>query len=147
MSTKATKKGEVSVYDAYPALRKYPLIIQVLLENRDDRGVSCISQKEIAKKIGLTQTAISKYLRRLEQHDMCIEKISPARYIVRRVNMLQYGPVSKVIAFHNLAVNDENFLLLDFKHQVRKLGFAKEAVLMAKHYVLQYLYSVVQLDD
>lgn len=139
--------NEKSVYNLYPALIKYPVIIKVLLENKDEKGVSCISQKEIAKRIGLTQTAISKYLRRLERDDKCIEKISPARYIVRRVNMLQYGPVSKVIAFHNLAVNDEDFLLLDFKEQVNQLGFSKEAVLMAKHYVLQYLYSTKEEKD
>ncbi|GKX32353.1 hypothetical protein SH1V18_48330 [Vallitalea longa] len=133
--------NEKSIYNLYPALLKYPLIIKVLLEHKNDEGVSCISQKEIAKRIGLTQTAISKYLSRLEHIDKCIEKISPAKYFVYRENMLQYGPVSKVIKFHNLAISNKGFLLLDFEKQVIKLGFTKEATLIAKHYVLKYLYS------
>lgn len=130
---------EKYIYVLYPTLIKYPLIIKALLKNRNSSGVCCISQKEIAKEVGLSQIAISKYLKRLEQYDKCVEKISPAKYIVHKVDMFSYGPVSKVLAFHNLAAEDFDFFTLDFKDQVKKLGFSKEAVLMAKHHYIKYL--------
>lgn len=136
-----------SVYSLYPELIKYPLILKVLIKNRNEDGVSCVSQKEIAKEVRLTQTAISKYLKRLNQYNKCIEKISPGKYIVHKTNMLKYGPVSKVIAFHNEVVKDDNFFDLEFKAQVKNLGFSREAVIMAKHYFIQYISKFDKFED
>lgn len=128
-----------SFYLLYPWLIKYPMIIDILVKNRNDEGISYISQKEIGKKLGFSPSAISKYLRRLEQYDQCVEKIAPGQYIVHHTDMMHFGPVSKVIAFHNAAAKDHSFLNLDFKHQVEKLGLTREAVIMAKHNFLNFV--------
>lgn len=133
---------EKIIYELYPALMKYPLIINILLESRDKNGISCITQKNIGTKVGLTQTAISKYLKRLEQYDKCIEMVVPSRYIVNHSDMIKYGPVNRVLLFHNKAMADEDFLSLEFTEQVKQLGISREAVIMAKHHFIQFMIKI-----
>lgn len=72
----------VDVYKLYPALMKYPMIIKILLENKNENGISCITQKEISMKLNICQTAVSKYMKRLVEFDECIYKLKSGMYIV-----------------------------------------------------------------
>lgn len=138
---------EKNIYMLYPELIKYPLIINILLKNKNSKGICCVLQKDIAKAVDLSQTAVSKYLKRLKQYDKCVEKIAPGKYVVYKENMLKNGPVSKVLIYHNFAIENIGFLNLNFKEQVRILGLSKESIVMANQYFIQFLKKITECSS
>ena len=136
-----------NVYKLYPELLKYPLLIKVLLDNRNPDGISEVSQKQIGEKVNLSQTAVSKYLKRLCQHDQCIKKVDKCKYIVCNFDMFKYGSVSKVIAFHNAVINNYNFYSLSLKEQANILGITRDATLIAKHYFGQFILRINDISS
>lgn len=53
--------------------------------------------------------------------------------------MERFGPVSKVILYHNKAFEDYEFMFLAAKEQAKILNISSKAVIMAKQYFSQCL--------
>lgn len=67
--------------------KKYQDIIDIMNDNKDINSICNITQKEIAKKLNISQSLVSKCLIRLEQSDKCIEKLESGVYKVNHTDM------------------------------------------------------------
>lgn len=114
---------------------KYQEIIDVMLQYQDINGVCNISQKEIAAALGMSQSLVSKCLKRLEHSDFCIRKISSGKYEVLHDNILEYGPYNKIVEYCKAINKNEGLLKLKYKDQSIILGISVHEIKMIKGYL------------
>ncbi len=58
--------------------------------------------------------------------------------------MTKYGPVNRVLLFHNKVFSDDEFAALGVREQSVQLNVSKKSIIMAKHSFIQY---VKQFDE
>ena len=73
---------------------KYQTLINTIIEYENEKGICVVSQIELAQKLSLSQTTISKLINRLNVEDMCVEIVSPGKYIIHYKNLLERGTFS-----------------------------------------------------
>lgn len=123
-------------YNKY--FKKYSDIIKVIDDNKDINGLSKISQKEIAERLTISPSLVSKCIKRLERSDKCIEKVKPSIYKVNHIDMINYGPYPKFLKYLLSVSKYDQFLELTWEEKAKILSFSKEEVIMANAYLIEY---------
>lgn len=117
---------------------KYQKIMDILIDNKDNDGLIRISQKDIAKKLEISQALVSKCMTRLERSDKCIEKITPGVYKVNHTDLIKYGPVGKIISYCKSAIDNKELMHMSLKEQSNLLGISIDEIKM----ILGYVYFI-----
>lgn len=110
-------------------------IIEILLNNMGEDGISRISQQEIANQIGKSPSSISKTLRKLEQYDKCIEKIAPAVYRVNQKDIINHGPIFRVLKYGKILEENPEVMLKPLAEQSEFTDMSIEEIKMAQGYL------------
>ena len=79
------------------SVKNHQRLVNILVEARGEDNISRLSQPEMARSIGHSQTWVAQAIRRLNTADMCIEMIAPAEYIVHYTNILACGIFSEIL--------------------------------------------------
>lgn len=79
------------------SVKNHQRLVNILVEARGEDNISRLSQPEMARLIGHSQTWVAQAIRRLNTEDMCIEMIAPAEYIVHYTNILACGIFSEIM--------------------------------------------------
>lgn len=119
----------------YKSLSKCQAIVDIMLEHKNEDGICIISQKEIAQKLSLTPSNISAAIDRINIEDMCIEKISPGKYIVHYKNLLERGTF---LCIKNLiidATKDHQLLIESNESIATRYGYKPSTIQMFKAYI------------
>lgn len=125
-------------YNKY--FKKYEEIIDVIKENTTQAGLSYISQKDIASRLNISQSLVSKCIIRLERSDKCIEKIKRNTYKVNHNDLKKYGPYTRFLKYYIAVLKHDEFLNFSWEEKSRILGFSKDEVIMANGYFIDYLH-------
>ena len=73
------------------------LMLETILEYKNEDGVCAVSQFEIATRINKKQSWVSKAIKRLNAEDTCIEQIEKGKYKIHYTNIKENGVFPKVI--------------------------------------------------
>lgn len=119
--------------------KKYKNIINIIDKHKGDDEISKISQSDIAKKLNISPSLVSKCIRRLERSDKCIEKIKAGLYKVNHIDLIKYGPQRKFLEYSSAIMKDTNFLKLSIEERATILGMSKEEVIMANGYWVEFI--------
>lgn len=118
--------------------KKYQDIVDIMNDNKDINFICNITQKEIAEKLNISQTLVSKCLIRLEQSDKCIEKLEPGVYKINHIDMKKYGVYPKVIKYIYAAMKYKDFLEFKWEEKAEMLRMSKDEVIMANGYWIEF---------
>lgn len=110
-------------------------VMDILLNNIDESDLCRISQKDIALKVGKSSSTVSKTLRKLEKYDKCIEKVAPAVYKVNERDIINYGPISRVIKYYRFIDKDIEIITKTFKEQSILMDMSIEEIQMSQGYL------------
>jgi DNA-binding transcriptional regulator YhcF (GntR family) len=98
----------------------YQSIVDVILEKKNEEGVSAVSQKFIANKLNCSQTLISQKLKILEQYGF-IQKIKPGQYKVIQTDIKKGSQFSLAVKLLGL-ISEHIELVPDYKKQSELLN-------------------------
>lgn len=114
---------------------KYQNIINYMKEKKDEDNICNVSQIEIAKALGISQTLVSKCLIRLERSDECIVKLKPGIYLIKHTDMVHYGPFKKVMDYCIETQKNPNISSLSYIEQGKLLGMSSDEIKMVNGYI------------
>ena len=72
-------------------------LVYLLKEARDEAGISAISQPELARQIGRSQTWVASAIKRLNTEDVCVELISSGKYKLHYDDLLSRGVFAIIV--------------------------------------------------
>lgn len=127
--------------------KKYKDIINIIDTNKDDNGISRISQSEIANKLNISSSLVSKCIRRLEISDRCIEKLKPGLYKINHTDLIKYGPQQKFLKYCAEILKDIKFVYLTIKERANILEMSEEEVKMLNGYWCEFIKELKNSDD
>lgn len=127
--------------------KKYKYIIDILEKHKDEDGFSKISQSDIARKLNVTPSLVSKCIRRLERSDKCLEKIESGLYKVNHTDLIKYGPQRKFLEYFTAIIKDLKFLNLSIEERAIILGMSKEEVIMSNGYWGEFVKELNELNN
>lgn len=110
-------------------------IIEILINNMGDDGMSRITQQEIANQVGKSPSSISKTLRKLEKYDKCIEKIAPAVYKVNQKDILNFGPINRILKYGEILEKYPEIILKSLMEQSKFTDMSIEEIKMVQGYL------------
>ena len=122
--------------------KKYQDIIDIMNDNKDINSICNITQKEISKKLNISQSLVSKCLIRLERSDKCIEKLESGVYKINHTDMKKYGVYPKVIKYIYSAIKYKDFLEFKLEERAEILRMSKDEVIMANGYWIEFAKSL-----
>ena len=73
------------------------LMLETILEYKNEDGVCAVSQFEIATRINKKQSWVSKAIKRLNSEDTCVEQIEKGKYKIHYTNIKEHGVFPKII--------------------------------------------------
>ena len=76
-------------------------LVDIIVEAKDDDGISRISQPEMAELTNRSQSWVGKAIRRLNTEDICIEMVASGQYVVHYANILEKGVFCEVLKLIN----------------------------------------------
>ena len=110
-------------------------LVNLFKDSRNAEGVSVISQPELAKRIGRSQTWVASAIKRLNTEDTCVELISAGKYKLHYDDLLSRGVFSVIV----LLIADTQITPSLFKEQADKIaeeyGCSIKTVQMYKAYL------------
>lgn len=75
----------------YQSLNEHQLFVDILLANTGSDGLIYLSQTQMAKLIGKSQTLVSSYIKQLNRIDQCICQVSRGVYKLNYSNIANNG--------------------------------------------------------
>lgn len=114
--------------------RKYKDIINIINSDKDINGISRVYQSEIAKKLNISPSLVSKCIIRLERSGKCVEKLKPGLYKVNHTDLIKQGPQGKFLKYCAEILKDIKFLDLRIEERATILEMSKEEVIMVNGY-------------
>lgn len=117
------------------SLELHQKLINILVEARDENGISLISQPEMAKKINRSQTWVANAIKRLNTEEICIELISSGKYKVNYEDLLSQGVFSKILFLIKNTFSDPTLILKKDSEIANEYGFNIKTVQMYKSYI------------
>jgi lipopolysaccharide export LptBFGC system permease protein LptF len=64
------------------SVKNHQKLVNILADARDENNISHISQSEMARLIGHSQTWVVKAIKRLNTEDTCVEMLASEKYVV-----------------------------------------------------------------
>lgn len=96
------------------SLKNHQKLVNILVDARGEDNISRISQPEMARLIGHSQTWVAQAIKRLNTEDMCIDMIAVEQYIVYYTDILARGVFSEIMKLiMNCSENPELFKMKD----------------------------------
>lgn len=74
----------------------HQLLVDKMLEFKNEEGICEISQPELARLTNHSQTWVTSAIKRLNTEDTCIEIVGPSKYVVHYPNIGRQGVFSKI---------------------------------------------------
>ena len=100
------------------------IMLETILEYKNEEGICVVSQSEIAMRINKNKTWVSKAIKRLNAEDTCIEQIGKGKYKIHYTNIKENGVFPKVIKLMTDKATLSNFcekgVLLREKYGISK---------------------------
>ena len=81
-------------------------LLDILIDARGVDNISHISQPEMARLVGRSQTWVAQAIKRLNTEDMCIEMLAPEKHVVYYTNILAQGVFSEIMTLINDCYED-----------------------------------------
>lgn len=72
-------------------------LIDVLIDAKGEDNISRLSQPEVARLVGRSQTWVVQAIKRLNTEDLCIEMLGSEKYVVHYTNILNQGVFSEIM--------------------------------------------------
>lgn len=79
------------------SVKNHQSLINILADARGEDNVSRLSQPEIARLVGHSQTWVIQAIKRLNTEDICIEMIASEKYVVHYTDILTRGVFSEIM--------------------------------------------------
>ncbi|MFD2662782.1 winged helix-turn-helix transcriptional regulator [Paenibacillus thailandensis] len=115
-------------------LDAYISVINILSSCKDTVGVSRISQTEIAKMLGISQTAVAKRFKNLTKFG-AISKAGPRNaYIVLKTDLLNHSPIGLLYKLMTL-LKEQPDIVNDYYKQAEQLNVSYKEVQVARGYL------------
>lgn len=109
--------------------------MEVINLRKNQNNISEITQSEIASKLNISQTLVSKCLIRLEYSDKCIERVKAGVYKVNHTDLMKYGSFNKFVKYLAAIVEIHNFMSLKLKEQAKILYMTEDEIKMVRAYI------------
>jgi len=79
------------------SVKNHQRLVNILADVRDKDNISHLSQPEMARLVGHSQTWVVQAIKRLNTEDTCIEMISSEKYVVHYTDILTQGVFSEIM--------------------------------------------------
>ncbi len=79
------------------SVNNHQRLVDILVQYRDENGISLISQPQMARLMNHSQTWVAKAIKRLNTEDVCIEMIASGKYVVNYTNILAQGVFNEIL--------------------------------------------------
>ena len=116
------------------SLLKYQGIIDTMLEHKNKDGICVISQKELGEKVSIKQNTVSKAIRQINTEEICIEMLSPGKYIVHYRNIMERGTFACIWNLFLDFGKNPQLLFESDKSIAERYGYKLKTVQMFKAY-------------
>lgn len=117
------------------SIQAHQRLVDILIESKNEDGISELSQPKLAKLMNHSQLWISKALKRINTEDICIEMIARGKYVVHYTNLYTQGTFSEILKLINdFSETKELFFLEDSKIAADR-GINVETVQLFKTYM------------
>lgn len=114
-------------------VESYSQVINLLLEHKDNEGISRISQSEIARKLGVSQSAIAKRFSNLIKFGAIKKNGYKNAYTVIYADLYNYSPLG--LLFKLIILLDKNpEIINDFYKQAELLNVSYHDIQIARGY-------------
>lgn len=117
------------------SVRLHQQLVNILIETRDDRGFSLISQPEIAARIDRSQTWVASAIKRLNTEEACIEMVASGMYKLNYEDILSQGVFSKILLLIVDTQADPTMIAKKDSEIAEEYGFKLKTVQMYKAYL------------
>jgi len=94
----------------FSSVNTHQHLVDVVASFRDMHGVSHISQQEMGKLINRSPTCIRNAIKRLNTENLCVEFLSPGKYVVHYDNILAQGVFHKIFNLLLCCLIDGRFI-------------------------------------
>lgn len=119
---------------AHSLMKGYKNIVDVLIQHKNEQGISVISQKQLAEAVNLSQTAVSKKLKVLIKYGS-IEKVKAGEYKVIHEQFIEHSPFGVVIKLLNLIGNNPD-IIPNYLKQSELLGVEMKEIQRAWGFII-----------
>lgn len=109
-------------------------ILDVIAAKSNTNGIECLSQYYIAEIVGITQTMVSKHIRRLIKHGF-IRQEGRGMYAVLKRDVWQDGATASVVRYVYRVNEDASIMTLPLKEQAERTGLTVQQIQMAQGYI------------
>jgi hypothetical protein len=105
------------------SLNEHQLFIDVLLANTGSDGLINLSQTQMAKLLGKSQTLISGYIKQLNRIDQCISQIARGVYRLNYSDIVNNGvfPIIRK-SLTKIMINPGEYIFLSYKDKADYLN-------------------------
>ena len=110
-------------------------LVNILSDAKNDKGVSVISQPEIAKKINRSQTWVASAIKRLNTEDTCIQCIGNSQYMLYYEDLMTQGVFSKILFLIILTRESPSIFLKKDSEIAQEYNVQVKTVQMYKAYL------------
>ncbi|NMM52929.1 winged helix-turn-helix transcriptional regulator [Paenibacillus aquistagni] len=115
-------------------VESYAQVINLLLEHKDNEGISRISQSEIARKLGVSQSAIAKRFSNLIKFGAIKKSGYKNAYTVIYVDLFNFSPLG--LLFKLIILLDKNpEIINDYYKQAELLNVSYHDIQIARGYL------------
>lgn len=81
----------------FESVKNHQRLVNILADARAKGNISCLSQPEMARLVGRSQTWVVQAIKRLNTEDTCIEMIASEKYVVHYTDVLAQGVFSEIM--------------------------------------------------
>lgn len=114
---------------------KYQLLINLMLEFRDEYGICKITQKRLSELLDCSQSRISQMITSLNTEDICVEKIKSGEYRIIYNNIFKRGTFNKLFLLYFDFISEKLDYRLSCKSIAEKYKIKTKTVQMFKSYM------------
>ena len=116
-------------------IESYKSVIDILLEHRNNEGISWISQTQIAKYLRISQTNVSKKLNTLIKFG-AVERVGiKGAYQVKDTNIIDKTPLGFMLKL-SLLLQDHPEVIMDYTKQAEMLEASYHDIQVAWGYLI-----------
>ena len=97
------REMDYSLFNESPA--NHQRLVDILDQYSDVNGVAIIPKPNLARLVNRSQSWITQAIKRINTEDICIEVVTPGKYILHYTNLLEQGVFAKImrliLEYHN----------------------------------------------
>lgn len=127
------------------SLKNHQSLVDLIQKNSDKYGNCKLSQHELAKQIGKSQTWISQAIKRINAEEICIVK-SKEGYSLKYTNIKSRGTFYEILNLIQLFIENPDIIKFNEKLLAEKLNIKRSTIQAAKAYLGDMLKTIKTTD-